>query len=499
MGSGAKAKNKGKTKKPLSKELIEIAKNVKEYKLACEANIVSSLYKDPELYYHTNLELKEFSNNIWKVYWQIGYDIIIVEQKSTLDEITIGLYLEKHPKLKDKYDEYKGYETIYNAQKYVSVDNLDGYITELQKWNAVINLLKFDFPIQDRLSDFADMTAEEIYDEYEAKINHIFANVEGEEETFSLGDGIHELIDRLHEGMAVGLPLYESDTLNKEVGGLLKGNLTLIGGLSGSGKTTFVRNTHLKSIIDASEKILILLNEEGLAKWQREMLVWVANNIYKKDMQKYKIRDGKYKPEFKELLHKCADWIIEHDDSIKVLPFKTFNTAKTVKQINKYASMGVNYFVLDTFKMDSDDSSDNAMWMKMKQNMVKIYDTIKESNKNVHITVTFQLGKQSAKQRFYTQDNIGESKGIVDVASTCLMIRNLFEDEYEEGTRKLQCFRYEGKSKIGFYPTKGKHYQLIFIVKNREGASNEFQILVEHDLSRNVYKEVGICSVPVDF
>ena len=95
MSSKPNSKGKGKAKKPLSKETIEIAKNVREYKLACEANIVSSLYKDPELYYHTNLVLKEFSNNIWKVYWQIGHDIILVEQKSTLDEITIGLYLEK--------------------------------------------------------------------------------------------------------------------------------------------------------------------------------------------------------------------------------------------------------------------------------------------------------------------------------------------------------------------------------------------------------------------
>ena len=494
-----KNENKKGKKNTVSRETLETATKIKEYKLACEANIVSILFKQPELYYTYELKLKDFSNNIWRVYWQIGKDIVILEDKPILDEITIGLYLEKHPKLSEKYEEYGGYTTLVNAQKYVEIENIGGYIAEMQKWNAVINLLKMNFPINDRLSDFVDMTAEEIYDEYEAKINHIFANVDGNERTYDLSDGIHDLIEELDEGLAIGLPLYDSDTLTKEIGGLLSGNITLVGGLSGAGKTTFVRNTHLKSVLDNGEKILIMINEEGLKKWQREMLVWVANNVYKKDTQKFKVRDGKYPKEFKDLLYKCADWIKDNKGTFIVLPFKSFNTSKTIKNINKYSSMGVKYFILDTFKMDADVADNSSMWMQMKQNMVKIHDAVKEENKNVHITITFQLGKQSAKQRYYTQDNIGESKGIVDVASTCIMIRNLFDDEYEGEKKQLQYFRYEGKSKIGYYPRKDRHYQVIFIVKNREGASNNFQIVIEHDLSRNIYKEVGICSVPVDF
>ena len=45
----------------------------------------------------------------------------------------------------------------------------------------------------------------------------------------------------------------------------------------------------------------------------------------------------------------------------------------------------------------------------------------------------------------------------------------------------------------------GEHYQLIFICKNREGAASSIQIVCEHDMSRNLLKEVGFTSVPVDF
>ena len=112
------------------------------------------------------------------------------------------------------------------------------------------------------------------------------------------------------------------------------------------------------------------------------------------------------------------------------------------------------------------------------------------------------MAKSSARQRFYSQDNIGQAKNIVDVASTCLMIRDVFEDEYTGEKNALKVYKLEGKngkSKIPVNLDHDKHYQLIFIVKNREGAANNYQIVIEHDMSRNLLKEVGFTSVPVDF
>ena len=46
----AQSKNEKKPT-PFQEELIKAAKTVKEYKLACEANIVSIFYKKPDLMY----------------------------------------------------------------------------------------------------------------------------------------------------------------------------------------------------------------------------------------------------------------------------------------------------------------------------------------------------------------------------------------------------------------------------------------------------------------
>ena len=499
------AENKSSKKlTPYQEELLKAVKTVKEYKLACEANIVSIYYKKPDLMYDFELKLEDFTENTWRVYWQIAYDIVIKEHKPVLDDITIGLYLEKHNKLKQKYDDYGGYETIEKATEYVKTENLSGYIAELNKWNTVLMMLKNKFPVYDRLSEFADMSLDDIYVEYEAILNHIFINADEDIQSYSIEDDIDELIDELNEGFAVGLPYYEMPLLNKETGGQLTGNITLVGGLSNMGKTTLVRSMCIPASIKNGEKLVIIINEEGRKKWQREMLVWVANNIYKFDLQKFVVRDGKYSAEVMDMLRKCANWIKEKasDNTVTIIPFNKYRTEKAIKVIKKYASLGVKYFILDTYKADSGSRSDK-MWLEMQQSMVDIYDTVKtDGGKDVHIVVTFQLAKSSARQRFYSQDNIGQAKNIVDVASTCLMIRDVFEDEYTGEKNALKVYKLEGKngkSKIPVNLDHDKHYQLIFIVKNREGAANNYQIVIEHDMSRNLLKEVGFTSVPVDF
>lgn len=489
---------------PYQEEKLKCAKQVKEYKVACEANIVSIFYKKPELMYDYQLKLEDFSENTWRVYWQIAYDIIVKEKKSVLDDITVGLYLEKHSKLKQKYDEYGGYDTIDKATEYIKTSNISGYVNELKKWETVIRMIASGFPVTDRIKEFVDMSLDEIYKEYDALLNHIFINAEEDVMSYSLSDGIYDLIEQLNEGIAVGLPYDNMPTLTKETGGQLPGNITLVGGLSNMGKTTLTRTMLIPSAVKYGERLVILVNEEGKAKWQRELIVWVANNIYKTDLQKFVVRDGKFSDEVKELLYKCADWIAEKSENnmLTIIPFARYETQKAIRVIKKYASLGVKYFILDTYKADAGSRSDR-MWLDMQQNMVDIYDTVKaEGGKNVHITITFQLAKSSARQRFYSQDNIGMAKSIIDPASTCLMLRDVFEDEYTGEKNALKVYRLDGKNNKSKIPVKldhDKHYQLIFIVKNREGAANSIQIVCEHDMSRNLLKEVGFTFVPVDF
>lgn len=486
-------------------ELIKATKQVKEYKTPCEANVVGVLYANPELYFtYDKLNLKTFSENTWRVYWQIGYDLVVKESKKILDDITIGVYLEKHPKLKDKYDEYGGYDTIDKLKSYVVEENIGGYIDELNKWNAVLQLLVKRFPVADKIKSFVDMTATEIYDTYEAQLNHVFINVEGDVKSYNACDGINDLIDKLNKGLSVGLPLHDCDILNKEIAGLNLGNMIGLGGLSGAGKSTTAINWLFPSIIKNNEKLVFIINEEDQTKIQREMIIWVANNIYKADLHKYVLRDGNFDEETMVLLRKCAKWIEDKKESrnITVIPLESYTTDTAIKIIRKYSSLGdVKYFCIDTLKENADSSSDKT-WLEMQRDTVRLYDVIKPSAKNVCLLVTYQLGKTATKQRYYTNHEIGMAKSIVDVMSTNLMLRQPFDDEFEGGKNEIKGYKLVGKkglTKIPFTLDKDKHYIIIFITKNRFGATNQFQIIAEYDLSLNTYKEVGICNIPQDW
>lgn len=474
----------------------------------CESSILSCIYHDPDIIHDLDITEDDFDHNIFKIFFIVARDLIVKEKKKELDDITIGLYLENHPKLSSVWDENDGYNTVYELREFFdSTGNVESFIYELRKWQSVKRLIEMGFPVWGDLSKFTDISIEEIYEEYDALLNHVFTNIDGEEKSSSMSDGIYELIDELDEGIAVGLPYNDMPCLTKMVGGMLKGNITLVGGLSNIGKTTLARNMIIPSCIENNERLVIILNEEGKKKWQRELLVWVANNIYKKDLQKYTVRDGKYTPELKELLRECAKWIADHDVGKQIIfyPFNRYKTSKAIKVIKKYASLGVTQFILDTYKMDAGTKSEK-MWQDMQQNMVDIYDTIKtDGGKDVHITITFQLAKSSSRQRFYSQDNIGLAKNIVDVASTCLMVRNMFDDEKTGGSHALEVFKIEKNdktkkdSKITVKTEKDRHYQIIFPVKNREGSANDMQIVCEHDMSRNILKEIGYTRVPIDF
>lgn len=486
------------------KEQLETLKKIGEYKQASEANIVAILYKDPEKLYDSNLELDDFSHNTWRVYFQIASDLVLLEEKSVLDDITIGLYLEKHPKLQERYVEYGGYETIDNAREYVKVENLDGYIKELYKWNTVVKLAKNGYPVQDRLSDYCDMTLEDIYNEFETFINHIFINVDSDVKSYNALDGLYELIEELNKGASVGMPLHNCHILNKEIGGFnFDGNIIGLGANSGVGKSTMAINYILPSIVKYDEKVVMMINEEDETKVRRELLVWVANNIFKEKLQKYVLRDGNFTPEVMELLKRCADWLEKKKEkrNITVIPLDRYSVKTAIKIIKKYSSMGVRCFILDTLKESSDARTDE-IYKSMMRDMVALYDVVKPAAKNVGLFVTYQLGKNSLLRRYLTNNDIGMAKSIVDVMSVNLMMRRPFDDEYEGGTREITGYRLEGKngrSKIPFKLNRDKKYMITFITKNRFGSTDEFQIVSECDLSTNIYKDIGICNLQQDF
>lgn len=491
-------------KKTDANDHLKAMDRVKDYRNNAEANVVLSFFKEPKLILDSTLTVDDFLGIRWKLCFTIAHTIIIKEGKGSLDEITVGFFLEQHPKMKEKFHEFGGFDSLIAGIGYIQLDNFESYIADMRKWKTVMDLTKIGLALtNERVSKYADMKSDDIYNELMVDINSAFRDTSSGTKVYSLTDNLDGLINKLDTGSAVGLPYYNMPRLSHETGGQNLGTITLLGGISNAGKSTVARSMVIPSILESNEQVVVMINEDSYEKWQREMLVWVCNNILHYDIQKHTVRDGHYTTDVRTKLKEAAEWLEEKnkEDRITLVPFLQYKTANAIKEIRKYAAQGVKYFILDTFKMDVGEVNDNS-WLAMQQAMVDIKDVVKSEALNVHIMITFQLEKGSSTIRYYTQSNIGMAKNIVDVASTCIMIRDLYPDEYPGGKREIEVFypKTDGSTVNVIEPLQvDKKYQLFFIVKNQEGAANGRQIAVEHDKSRNIMKEIGFTNLSPDF
>ena len=488
-----------KKKTAVQEQKETIVKKVLQYKLGSEASVVAMMFEDPNLLKESNLTENDFHTEWWKVYFRILTGIVITEEKECASEVDIGLYLNKHPEQKKRYDEYGGYETIKRAKETVNIKNFDGYLKDLRKWNVVLKMIERGFPCDDgMLSKFCDMSVEDIYDEYTVYLNDIFSNVDNNIQAYNGFDEMRELIDELDSGVGQGIPFANCDILNAETGGMLGGNIIGIGASSGVGKSTLSINYIFPSMVKYNMRAVFIINEEDQTKFKKEALIWCCTNILKKPIQKKILRDGGFDNETRNTLYEAAEWFEKQKDNhnITIIPLEQYTARTVIKLIKKYSKMNYDVIVLDTLK-ESYDSRNKESWKSLMTDCVDFYDCIKHTN--TCMVITYQLVKN--KSRYLSNADIGISKGILDVFSVNIFFRRPFKTEFKGERESLYCYKFEGdskKSKVAFTLDKEKHYMIGFISKNRFGQS-DIQIVSEADFSINKYQDIGYCMVPQDF
>lgn len=67
-----------------------------------------------------------------------------------------------------------------------------------------------------------------------------------------------------------------------------------------------------------------MINEEDQDKVKKELLVWVANNLYSAGLHKYILRDGHFSKDVLDKLRKAAKYLEELKErrNITIVPFE---------------------------------------------------------------------------------------------------------------------------------------------------------------------------------
>lgn len=476
--------------------------DIKDKMKNIEANIVGCFWHTPSLFFDYNdLDMDNFKNDVWKFYFTLGKKIAIKNIKK-IDEVAVEVFLDGKEKLLNVYNNYGGYKLIKDLEIYSTVENIDAYVRELKKWNTIYNLLdKFTFTDK-QLNKIQDLNIDEVYNFYNAQLNNVFININDDVETSKLNDDIREIIEKADKGLEKGMPI-NSPMLSNEIGGWISGQVYLMGGLSGAGKTTITQEILLSSVWELEEPCVIMLNEQDHEKWKQQFLTWIINNKVLSDSDKSfnakRWRDGSFTDEEFSWLNQAADMLEEKEISGQIIfvHFKSYSRKRAERIIRKYASLGINKYVLDTFKLSADRDED-SFWLSMQEDMRKLDDLVKKSNLNVALWCTLQLEKGSRLLRYLGGNNVGMAKNVVDVASVALLMRRLWNDEYEGGIHAIEVKKLiEGTNSYKIIKLDPKKmYVIIFIEKNRNGNSQTYQVVAEQDLGCLVYKEVGICDIP---
>ncbi|WP_324655140.1 hypothetical protein [Bacillus paranthracis] len=471
---------------------------LKKTKNTAESYVVLSIYRNTELYFDSSLTADDFHDPIWKMYFAIA-DQLINSGKKVLDDIVVGLRVSENEALSKMFEECGGYQTIANGIAFVQEENFDSYLLDIKKYNALIKLHDLGFPVMEKFDNYKLMSVDKVQSTLQSVLDSIFADVYVEEKVTDLSDNLWKTVMDAHEGVMRGFP-YQSAMLTEHVNGMALGNITMLSANSGIGKSFLTLAQILPNMIEFDEKLLIIANEEGEQKWKREIIIWAVNNVIESgDFEKGRFNQGNFSKDELTILKKGVDWLDAEmkKGTISFINFNSFSMDKALRTMKKQNSInGVRYFVIDTLKLDSDALNENSQaWLSLMQNMVKLDDLCKPSNRNIHCWVTFQLGKSALMTRYLSQNSLGMSKNTADVVTTLLLVRKALESEKEGGKNEVEVKgHHDGKNKK---MKPDKDYFIMFLGKNRNGQTTR-QLVFEVDISRNRITDFGTCLIPQD-
>lgn len=482
-------------------DLEKCLKKINENRDQIEAPFVFCFWKDPDLYddYKFVNEKKDdtlksedaqFYFNLGKALYNAGF--------RKFDNITVYGFLQNKPEVKETFDNYGGYREVENLKQLVNVENVDAYFDKIAKLNTLNSLCKLTFDSFEDVSKFDKMSSQQVYDYFEYKLSDISieSTHDVEEESLVIDD---EFIEECNTGDAVGISYAKNcPIMNYLTLGVPLGEMFMIAGHSGVGKSSFVFENMVLPMAEEGVKVAIVSNEMR----SKDYKIMLLSHILTKELNYWgltrkQIKMGHFTNEQREMLNKAKKISQEKYSSLVFIKLFDNDIGKVLKYIKKKSKRGYQIFVWDTMK--SDDSLDEKMFLQLLINSRKVFQLA--SKENIAIIPTYQLALYTVNQRYLDASCLANGKQIKEVFSEMIYMRQLWQDEYTG--EKYDCKAYQlQKNEDGKYTKvkrmieldKDKKYIVAFLDKTRNDEDKQ-QVLYEVNGRFNSWKEIGYCNI----
>lgn len=418
------------------------------------------------------------------------------------DSISVDTYLSDKADTRKVFSAYGGYPEVEKLKSLVDVDNVEAYFDRISKLNTLSDLCEQFFKTFQDTSRFDSMSNSQVYDFFDYQLNTISMNSTRDMKVESVAFD-ESYITELDKGETVGLNYGKNcPRLNWATLGLPLGDLYMLGGFSGTGKTSFMFENMILPLTESGVKCCIISNEMQVRAYKQLLTIHILTNDlgYWKMTRKH-LKVGKFTDEQKEMLLKAAAISQKKYSSIRFIKMFDNDTSRVIKSVRKYSKLGYQMFLWDTMKSD-DDGGNMEMYRQLLQSSRKIFQCA--SRENVSIVCTYQLALYMKNQRFLDASTLSNGKQIKEVFSEMIYIRELWQDEYTG--EKCDCHAYTRTRKpdgtwekftTPITLDKTKKYIVAFLDKTRNDEDGQ-QFLYEANLSWNNWKEVGYCTIRND-
>lgn len=482
-------------------DLEKCLEKINENREQIEAPFVFCFWKDPDLYDDYKFvndkkdetlksEDAQFYFNLGKALYDAGF--------RKFDNITVYGFLQNKPNVKETFEDYGGYREVENLKQLVNVENVDAYFDKIAKLNTLEALCELTFNSFEDVSKFDKMSSQQVYDYFEYKLNDISiaSTHDVEEESLVIDD---EFIEECNTGDAVGISYAKNcPIMNYLTLGVPLGEMFMIAGHSGVGKSSFVFENMVLPMAEEGVKVAIVSNEMR----SKDYKIMLLSHILTKELNYWgltrkQIKMGHFTNEQREMLNKAKKISQEKYSGLGFIKLFDNDIGKVLKYIKKKSKRGYQIFVWDTMK--SDDSLDEKMFLQLLINSRKVFQLA--SKENIAIIPTYQLALYTVNQRYLDASCLANGKQIKEVFSEMIYMRQLWQDEYTG--EKYDCKAYQlQKNEDGKYTKvkrmieldKDKKYIVAFLDKTRNNEDKQ-QVLYEVNGRFNSWKEIGYCNI----
>lgn len=485
----------------MSKELTEYPSELTENRNSIEASFIFCLWKQPDLYddyssiNENNDETIKTDEGIF--YYALGKQLYKQGYKS-FDNVSIYTFLEDKPAVKKQYEKMGGYKTVEELRSLVDVENIDAYFDQIAKSNTLMMLHDKGFPVLPNIKKFARMTNQEVYDYYDYLLNSISLNT-GHDAAIEDLVIDQAYIDRCDAGEEMGLNYGKvCHILNYLTMGLPLGEMTMLAGHSGAGKSSFIFECIILPLVEQGIKVAIISNEQKIHSFQQLLLVHIlTQDLDYWELTRKKLKSGHFTDSQKEMLTLAQQISKEKYPNIKFVKLFDSDMGKAKKIIRKLSKLGYQAAIYDTLKVE--DSFDRSTWEQLLIQSRQLFQLA--SKENIALVTTFQLALSTLNKRWLDAGCLSNGKQVKEVYSEMIYLRQIWDDEYTGEKHDCKAYRLKrdanGKlTKVKEMITldKDKKYLVAFLDKTRNDEDKQ-TILYEWNGRFNKWTEIGYCSI----